>query len=118
MTIRRKCSVIAMDDRVLVWAPARDGRFTCGVLTEIGFSCVNCEAWEEFRIELNRGVGAVVLAGEFLSASVLANLQAIMEAQLPWSDLPVIVVASTEGLVASADPFGMLGSVSVLPSRL
>jgi len=103
-----------MDDRVLVWAPAHDGRFTCSFLTEIGFSCVNCEAWEEFRTELNRGVGAVVLAGEFLSASVLANMQAIMEAQPPWSDLPVIVVASTEGLVASADPFGMLGNVSVL----
>src|SRR5690348_18061432 len=57
---------------------------------------------------------AVVLAGEFLSASVLANLQAIMEVQPPWSDLPVIVVASTEGLVTSADPFGMLGNVSVL----
>lgn len=103
-----------MDDRVLVWAPGRDGRFTCRFLTEIGFSCVNCEAWEEFRTELNRGVGAVVLAGEFLSPSVLANLQAIMEAQPPWSDLPVIVVASTEGRVASADPFGMLGNVSVL----
>jgi len=102
-----------MDERVLVWAPARDGRLTCGFLTEIGFSCVNCETWEEFRTELNRGVGAVVLAGEFLSDSVLADLQAIVQAQPPWSDLPVIVVASMERL-ASADPFGMLGNVSVL----
>jgi signal transduction histidine kinase len=102
-----------MDERVLVWAPARDGRLTCGFLTEIGCSCINCEPWEEFRTELNRGVGAVVLAGEFLSPSVLANLQAILEAQPPWSDLPVIVVASTERL-ASADLFAMLGNVSVL----
>jgi len=102
-----------MDERVLVWAPARDGRLTCAFLTEIGFSCVSCEAWEEFRTELNSGVGAVVLAGEFLSASVLANLQAIVQAQPPWSDLPVIVVASSER-VAVADPFGMLGNVSVL----
>src|SRR4051812_27628080 len=102
-----------MDERVLVWAPERDGRLTCGFLTEIGFSCVNCEAWEEFRTELDRGAGAVVVAGEFLSASVLANLQAIVQAQPPWSDLPVIVVASSERL-ASPDPFGMLGNVSVL----
>lgn len=102
-----------MDERVLVWAPARDGRLTCGFLTEIGFACVNCEAWEEFRTQLDRGVGAVVLAGEFLSASVLANLHVIVEAQPPWSDLPVIVVASAEGLT-SADPFEMLGNVSVL----
>lgn len=102
-----------MDESVLVWAPGRDARLTCGFLTEIGFSCVNCGSWEAFRTELNRGAGSVVLAGEFLSATVLANLQAILEAQPPWSDLPVIVVASSEGL-ASADPFGMLGNVSVL----
>jgi signal transduction histidine kinase len=102
-----------MDERVLVWAPARDGRLTCGFLTEVGFSCVNCDAWEDFRTELDRGAGAVVLAGEFLSASVLANLQAIMEGQPPWSDLPVIVIGSTGGLAAK-DPFGMLGNVSVL----
>jgi len=102
-----------MDERILVWAPARDGRLTCGFLTEIGFCCVNCEAWEEFRVELHRGVGAVVLAGEFLSASVLANLHAILAGQPPWSDLPMIVVASAEHLT-SADPFGMLGNVSVL----
>jgi len=102
-----------MDERVLVWAPARDGRLTCGFLTEIGFLCVNCETWEEFRTELNRGVGAVVIAGEFLSAPVLANLQAVVQSQPPWSDLPVIVVASTERL-ATADPLEMLGNVSVL----
>ena len=90
-----------MDERVLVWAPARDGRLTCGFLTEIGISCVNCDEWEEFRIELDRGVGAVVIAGEFLSASVPANLQAIVEAQPPWSDLPVIIVASPEEAVRS-----------------
>lgn len=106
-----------MDERVLVWAPARDGRLTCGFLTEIGFSCVNSEGWEEFRTELHRGVGAVVLAGEFLSVSVVANLQAILEAQPPWSDLPVMIVASTHRL-ASGDSFGMLGNVSVLQRPL
>jgi signal transduction histidine kinase len=106
-----------MEERVLVWAPARDGRLTCGFLTEIGFSCVNSESWEEFRTELDRGVGVVVLAGEFLSAAVLANLQAIVQAQPPWSDLPIIVVASTDRL-ASAEPFLMLGNVSVLQRPL
>lgn len=102
-----------MDERVLVWAPARDARLTCGFLTEFGFSCVSCESWEEFRAELNRGVGAVVLADGFLTESVLANLQAIIEAQPPWSDLPVVVVAGTERMT-TADPLGMLGNVSLL----
>ena len=41
-----------VDERVLIWAPARDGRLTCGFLTEIGFSCVNCESLERFRAEI------------------------------------------------------------------
>jgi signal transduction histidine kinase/ActR/RegA family two-component response regulator len=102
-----------MDERVLVWATGRDGRLTCSFLTEIGFSCVNCASWEEFRAELIRGAGAVVVAGEFLSELVIANLQAIMEAQPPWSDLPVVIVGGTEPL-PNTDPFGMLGNVSLL----
>ncbi len=102
-----------VDERVLVWAPARDGRLTCGFLTEIGVSCVHSESWEEFRGELNKGVGTVVVAGEFLPESVLANLQAIIDAQPAWSDLPVIVVASPERL-GDGEPFGTLGNVSLL----
>jgi signal transduction histidine kinase len=102
-----------IDERVLVWAPARDGRLTCGFLTDIGFSCVNRESWEQFRAELNRGVGAVVIAGEFLSESIVANLQAIIDAQPAWSDLPVIVVAGRTP-PATENPFGILGNVSLL----
>ena len=108
---------MSVDERVLVWAPARDGRLTCSFLTEIGFSCVNCESWEHLCAELTRGVGTVVAAGEFLSDSVVANLQAIVDAQQAWSDLPVIVVAGPEPL-ANQDPFRMLGNVSLLQRPL
>ena len=102
-----------MDERVLVWAPARDGRLTCGFLTEGGFSCVNCESWEEFRAELEQGVGAVLIAGEYLTESVLPNLQALLESQPAWSDLPVIIVVGTEPLIDD-DRFGRLGNVSLV----
>jgi signal transduction histidine kinase len=102
-----------MDERVLVWAPARDGRLTCGFLTEVGFSCVSCESWKAFRAELDRGVGAVVIAGEYLSDSVLADLQAIVDSQPPWSDVPIVVVAGTEP-VGDEDRFRRLGNVSLL----
>src|SRR5689334_15327812 len=104
---------MSSDERILVWAPPRDGRLTCGFLTEIGFSCVNCESWTEFRAQLNTGAGAIVLAGEYLSESVLANLGAIINEQPPWSDLPVIVVGGTAPLT-SGDPFRMLGNLSLL----
>jgi signal transduction histidine kinase/CheY-like chemotaxis protein len=100
------------DERVLVWAPARDGRLTCGFLTDAGFLCVDCGSWEAFRAELDRGVGAVVVSGELLSEAVLENLRAIVEAQPAWSDLPIIVVAGIE-LVRSGS-HAMLGNVSLL----
>jgi signal transduction histidine kinase len=103
-----------MHDRVLVWASARDARLTGGFLTEMGVRCVQCDRWEEFRAELDRGAGAVVVAGELLSDSVVANLTAILAAQPPWSDLPVIIVAGTEPWVADGGPFSALGNVSVL----
>ena len=102
-----------MDERVLVWAPARDGRLTCGFLTEGGFSCVNCESWEEFRAELDQGVGAVLIAGEYLTESVRANLQALLDSQPAWSDLPIIIVVGTEPLIDD-DRFGRLGNVSLV----
>src|SRR5689334_24977815 len=104
---------MSADERILLCAPARDGRLTCGFLTELGFSCVNCDSWTEFRGELNAGVGAIVLAGEYLSESVLANLRAIIDDQPPWSDLPVIVVGGTSPLTAG-DPFRLLGNLSLL----
>jgi signal transduction histidine kinase len=102
-----------MHDRVLVWASARDGRLTCGFLSDIGIPCVSCERWETFAAEWGRGVGAVVLGGEVLSEPVLANLAALLAAQPPWSDVPVIIVAGTEPLVGDR-PFAALGNASVL----
>ena len=102
-----------MDDRVLVWAPARDGRLTCGFLTEGGFSCVYCDSWQEFRAAVEQGAGAVVIAGEYLTESVLPPLQALVDSQPPWSDLPIIIVVGTEPFI-DEDRFAGLGNVSLL----
>lgn len=102
-----------MDGRVLVSAPARDGRLTCGFLTEAGFSCVNTESWEAFRAEFEQGVGAVVIAGEYLTESVLSNLQALIDAQAAWSDLPIIIVVGTEPVI-DEERLARLGNVSLL----
>lgn len=102
-----------MHDRVLVWASARDGRLTCGFLTDSGLNCVHCERWDEFCAECERGVGAVVIGGEQLSDSVFANLEALLAVQPAWSDLPLIIIAGSEASVVDG-PFATLGNVSVL----
>jgi signal transduction histidine kinase len=102
-----------MDERVLVWAPPRDGRLTCGFLTEAGLPCVHSESWEEFRAALEQGVGALVIAGEYLTESVLPNLQALVDSQPPWSDVPTLIVVGPEPSI-DEDRFGPLGNVSLL----
>ena len=101
-----------MDERVLVWAPLRDGHHTCSFLTEEGFACVHCQSWEALQGELRQGVGVVVIAGELLSPNVLANLRELIASQPPWSDLPVTIVIGTEPV--EDDRFAVLGNVSLL----
>jgi hypothetical protein len=106
-----------MDERVLVWAPLCDGRLTCSFLTEEGFTCVHCQSWEALQAELRDGVAVLVIAGELLSANVLANLRELIASQPPWSDLPLTIVIGTEPV--EDDRFAVLGNVSLLqrPSR-
>ena len=101
-----------MDDRVLVWAPLRDGHLTCNFLTDEGFACVHCQSWEALQAELRRGVGVLIVAGEFLAPNVLANLRELIASQPPWSDLPLTIVIGTEPV--EDDRFGVLGNVSLL----
>jgi signal transduction histidine kinase/CheY-like chemotaxis protein len=101
-----------MEERILVWAPLRDGQLTCSFLTEEGFACVACPSWEALQAELRGGVGVVVIAGEFLSPNVLANLRELIGSQPPWSDLPVTIVTGTEAV--DHNRFSLLGNVSLL----
>jgi signal transduction histidine kinase/CheY-like chemotaxis protein len=101
-----------MDERVLICAPLRDGHLTCNFLTDEGFACVHCQSWEALQAELRRGVGVLIIAGEFLSTDVLANLREQIASQPPWSDLPLTIVIGTEPV--EDDRFGVLGNVSLL----
>ena len=106
-----------MDDRILIWAHPRDARLTSEFLEDSGFKCKDCATWEVLATEWQKGAGALVLAGEFLSAAVLANLQAVLSAQAPWSDLSIIVVGG-EGAADQLDAFAALGNVSLLQRPL
>ncbi len=103
-----------MDERVLVWALGRDGPLTRGFLAEAGFDCRACASWDELRAETEAGAGALVLAGELLSAEAVAALRALLEQQAPWSDLPLVIVAGGGPAAGAGDPFEGLGNVSLL----
>jgi two-component system, sensor histidine kinase len=101
------------ETRILVWAHPWDARLTCEFLEGCGFTCTVCRSWEELVAEWQAGFGAVVLAGELLTASTLAALQALLSSLPPWSDPPVIVVGG-EGDCDSLDTFSVLGNVALL----
>jgi two-component system, sensor histidine kinase len=104
-----------MEDRVLVWAPPRDGQLTCGFLADRGFACQTCGTWEELSLELKRGAGTLVIAGEFLTATSIERLESTLAAQPPWSDLPLLIVVGGDTPMEQRDAIGSLGNVSLLP---
>jgi signal transduction histidine kinase/CheY-like chemotaxis protein len=82
-----------LDQRILVLAPDRDGALTCEILSRAGLVCEPCSDEGQLWRELQRGAGALILAEEMLSDPVRHELTLALEAQPPWSDLPVLVVA-------------------------
>ena len=106
-----------MDHRILIWAHPRDARLTCEFLEGSGFACKHCPTWSVLSAEWQKGAGALVLAGELLSSSVLANLQAMLEAQAAWSD-PSIIIVGGEDSAEQLDAFATLGNISLLQRPL
>jgi signal transduction histidine kinase/CheY-like chemotaxis protein len=67
------------------------------VLAQAGIHAVACSDTAELRAEMEQGAGALLLTEEVLSASALRDLAELFQTQLPWSDLPVLVLSGGAG---------------------
>jgi signal transduction histidine kinase/ActR/RegA family two-component response regulator len=85
-----------MDEQVLVLASKRDAALTCEFLSEAGIATRACANADELYREINNGAGALIVAGELLAEDRLAHLSEMLSHQPPWSDIPIIVVTSTD----------------------
>jgi signal transduction histidine kinase len=86
------------DGRVLVLAPVgRDAPLASAVITGAGISAEACADIDELCREISAGAGALVLTQEALAPSATERVLAMLDAQPPWSDLPLIVLVSREG---------------------
>ena len=84
----------AAERRVLLRAlTARDAAMAVDVLGRAGVECRPCASLAELVAEMPNGVGAVVLAEESLLDPAFADLERVLHAQPPWSDLPVTILA-------------------------
>jgi len=73
----------------------RDGQLTRAILDRSGIATAICERPDALLSDVSRGeLGALLIAEEALSATVLGPLRAALSEQPPWSDLPIILFAS------------------------
>ena len=99
---------------LLIHATPGDGEVTAGLLRESDAVCVRCHDQEALLQRVDSHVGAILVAEEMLSQSLLTRLAERLTLQPPWSDVPVLVVAQVEhhpGLMAALSG---LGNVSLL----
>ncbi len=106
------------DERFLVLAPTgRDAVLTCALLTKNGLDCQVCRTIEELCDRVREeGAATLLIAEETLSRAALTHLQAMLNEQASWSDLPILVFTGENGLLRSraATTLGALGNVTFL----
>ncbi|HEX8464728.1 MAG TPA: HAMP domain-containing sensor histidine kinase, partial [Abditibacterium sp.] len=78
------------EDILVLTATTRDAMLAARSLESNGVCAHICPHPHELERALAEGAGALLLAEEACSAEVLGVLEAWLEAQPPWSDLPLI----------------------------
>jgi signal transduction histidine kinase/ActR/RegA family two-component response regulator len=114
------------DALVLVLAPTgRDGALCCSVLHErAGLTTLSCPDIADLCRQIARGAGAAIIAEEAIDVWSARQLMDTLVAQLPWSDLPVIILASSQEQMTDSGngvPLAVLrqrGNVTVLDRPL
>jgi PAS domain S-box-containing protein len=80
-------------ERVLVLAPVGgDGRAIARLLREHGFAAELCQSLTEVCAGIVTGAGALLLTEEALELAQTPDLFNRLEAQPPWSEIPVIIL--------------------------
>lgn len=81
-------------ERVLLLTPTgRDAEMVCERVAADGMCCEVCADLDALLASMSPGAGAVVVAHEALSGTGAVRLRAALEAQEPWSDLPVLLLS-------------------------
>ncbi len=103
------------DRRILIAAPVgRDAVLAQAVLQRADFGAEICRDLDHLSCEIEAGAGAALLSQEALVPSGTACLRASLAAQPPWSDLPVVVLASAEATTAVGEMLGESANATVL----
>ena len=94
---------MSQDLEIFVLAPTgRDGPLMCEMLGRRGFACHPWGSVNELCRGIADGVGAVVLTEEALAGGGMEELNTVVEAQPPWSDIGFVLLTSNGDRVQAA----------------
>jgi len=110
------------NERVLVLAPtSADAELSRAVFADANVACHICRDLRDLAREMDEGAAAVLLTEEVFVAGDAHELLDALRRQAPWSDIPVVFLA-TAGVTSAAAAWAieLLGNVTVLerPVRL
>jgi signal transduction histidine kinase/ActR/RegA family two-component response regulator len=108
----------ARDELVLVLAPTgRDTPLACRLLADrAGVTTEACSEIVDLCQKIRAGAGAVVIAEEALDFGGARLLLDVLAEQLPWSDLPVLILARADSATGAGiiDTLRRRGNVTLL----
>ncbi|MDP8915735.1 MAG: ATP-binding protein [Pseudomonadota bacterium] len=107
-----------MENRILILAPrGRDSQVIAQVFSEGGIGYEVCPDLGQVRSCMEPGAGALLVTEEALAGADLTPLLDWIERQPPWSDIPVIVLATKQSgcrAPRATQVLGRLGNVVLL----
>ncbi len=82
-------------ERILILAPhGRDAEVASKLLQEAGWATLACSDVARLSEEIIKGAGCAVLVEEVIVSDDISGLAASINAQPPWSDLPMVVLTA------------------------
>jgi signal transduction histidine kinase/ActR/RegA family two-component response regulator len=106
----------AVESRVLLLgATAKDAAMTEKILGQVGVATLACPSVSVLRAELEKGAGALVLTETVIDSPPISELVKYLRQQPPWSDLPVLLLATGgASSVIGLRAMELFGNITVL----
>ena len=104
------------EQQILLLMPTgKDARLSQAFLAEAGLACAVCSGIADLCAGLDAGAGVLMVTEETLTAEGMRQLQAALERQPAWSDVPIIVLTNGDAnSTISAYALENLGNVLLL----
>ena len=103
-------SSLALDERALILAPPQLAADTSRLLTSAGINSLCAVDLANLQARLAEGAGLAIIAEQVFSHGPSALLQAFIDQQPSWSDLPIVLLTQSAWSAAgvSHHPVGNL----------